>query len=256
MYCLDSAAVNFNGGSNKSAPSDSKEGSQRKSSTGKVKDTDGQKSSSGNTKTSKRVRILATEDQHMQRRRAINQRRKFEQRRQLRLIDWLKEVELKHKQSKHGKLIKHRDVLIELIKLENLFKLLKQFLDKIMLPIAKQNYDSTLLSTNCLNARKDLFKLRAAKEENNTELSSPSEENAIVVVEPVTRQATIKMEQQQLFVVTLGSQEGAFENVRMTYAGDHGQQIKQLIQSHLLRRTSMCCLAPGSVVCVVLKQWQ
>ena len=31
-----------------------------------------------------------------------------------------------------------------------------------------------------------------------------------MAVEPATRQATIKMEQQQLFVVTLGSQEGAF----------------------------------------------
>ena len=71
--------------------------------------------------------------------------------------------------------MKRRDVLIELIKLENLFKLLKQFLDKIMLPIAKQNYDSTLLS--CLKARKDLFKLRAAKEESSPELSSSSDES-------------------------------------------------------------------------------
>jgi hypothetical protein len=36
------------------------------------------------------------------------------------------------------------------------------------------------------------------------------------------------VEPQNLFIVTLGSQEGAFENVRMTYAGDHGPQIKQL----------------------------
>ena len=51
------------------------------------------------------------------------------------------------------------------------------------------------------------------------------------------------MENQALFVVTLGSQEGAFENVRMTYTGDHGPIIKQLIQTHSIRRTSMCCLA-------------
>ncbi len=43
--------------------------------------------------------------------------------------------------------------------------------------------------------------------------------------------------------MTLGSQEGAFENVKMTYASDNGPTIKQLIQSHSLRRTSMCCLA-------------
>ena len=41
---------------------------------------------------------------------------------------------------------------------------------------------------------------------------------------------------------TLGSQEGAFENVRMNYSGDSGQQIRQLITSHVLRRVAMCCL--------------
>jgi E3 ubiquitin-protein ligase UBR4 len=43
--------------------------------------------------------------------------------------------------------------------------------------------------------------------------------------------------------VTLGSQEGAFENVRMNYSGDQGQQIRQLINSHYLRRVAMCVLA-------------
>ena len=41
---------------------------------------------------------------------------------------------------------------------------------------------------------------------------------------------------------TLGSQEGAFENVRMNYTGDQGQQIRQLITNHVLRRVAMCCL--------------
>lgn len=43
--------------------------------------------------------------------------------------------------------------------------------------------------------------------------------------------------------MTLGSQEGAFENVRMNYSGDQGQQIRQLINSHYLRRVAMCVLA-------------
>ena len=43
--------------------------------------------------------------------------------------------------------------------------------------------------------------------------------------------------------VTLGSQEGAFENVRMSYSGDQGQQIRQLITAHMLRRVAMCVLA-------------
>lgn len=41
----------------------------------------------------------------------------------------------------------------------------------------------------------------------------------------------------------MGSQEGAFENVRMTFSGEQGQTIRQLIGAHVLRRVAMCCLA-------------
>lgn len=45
----------------------------------------------------------------------------------------------------------------------------------------------------------------------------------------------------------MGSQEGAFENVRVNYSGDQGQTIRQLITSHVLRRISMCPLtSPNS----------
>ncbi|XP_013777424.1 E3 ubiquitin-protein ligase UBR4-like isoform X2 [Limulus polyphemus] len=47
----------------------------------------------------------------------------------------------------------------------------------------------------------------------------------------------------QLMVQTLGSQEGAFENVRMNYSGDQGQTIRQLINGHMIHRVAMCCLA-------------
>ncbi|CAH0393187.1 unnamed protein product [Bemisia tabaci] len=47
----------------------------------------------------------------------------------------------------------------------------------------------------------------------------------------------------QLMVPTLGSQEGAFENVRMNYAGEQGQIIRQLITAHMIRRVAMCCLS-------------
>ncbi|ENN72389.1 hypothetical protein YQE_11024, partial [Dendroctonus ponderosae] len=43
-------------------------------------------------------------------------------------------------------------------------------------------------------------------------------------------------------VPTLGSQEGAFENVRMSYAGDQGQTIRQLLSAHIIRRVAMCCM--------------
>ncbi|XP_047525824.1 E3 ubiquitin-protein ligase UBR4 [Pieris napi] len=46
-----------------------------------------------------------------------------------------------------------------------------------------------------------------------------------------------------LMLPTLGSQEGAFENVRMSYTGENGQTIRQLISAHKLRRVAMCCLA-------------
>uniref|UniRef100_A0A2R5LN58 Putative e3 ubiquitin-protein ligase ubr4 n=1 Tax=Ornithodoros turicata TaxID=34597 RepID=A0A2R5LN58_9ACAR len=47
----------------------------------------------------------------------------------------------------------------------------------------------------------------------------------------------------QLMVPTLGSQEGAFENVRMNYSGEQGQTIRQLLSAHMIRRVAMCCLA-------------
>ncbi|XP_039287887.1 protein purity of essence [Nilaparvata lugens] len=47
----------------------------------------------------------------------------------------------------------------------------------------------------------------------------------------------------QLMVATLGSQEGAFENVRMNYSGDQGQTIRQLLSAHMIRRVAMCCLS-------------
>ncbi|XP_054271979.1 E3 ubiquitin-protein ligase UBR4-like isoform X4 [Macrosteles quadrilineatus] len=47
----------------------------------------------------------------------------------------------------------------------------------------------------------------------------------------------------QLMVPTLGSQEGAFENVKMNYTGDQGQTIRQLLSAHMIRRVAMCCLS-------------
>ncbi|XP_018357497.1 PREDICTED: E3 ubiquitin-protein ligase UBR4 isoform X2 [Trachymyrmex cornetzi] len=47
----------------------------------------------------------------------------------------------------------------------------------------------------------------------------------------------------QLMLPTLGSQEGAFENVRMNYSGDQGQTIRQLLSAHMIRRVAMCCLS-------------
>jgi len=48
---------------------------------------------------------------------------------------------------------------------------------------------------------------------------------------------------EQLMVPTLGSQEGAFENVRSNFPGDQGQTIRQLLAAHMVRRVAMCCLS-------------
>ncbi|XP_052869267.1 protein purity of essence [Anopheles cruzii] len=47
----------------------------------------------------------------------------------------------------------------------------------------------------------------------------------------------------EIMIATLGSQEGAFENVRMNYSGEQGQTIKQLLSTNLVRRVALCCLA-------------
>ena len=46
----------------------------------------------------------------------------------------------------------------------------------------------------------------------------------------------------QLVLPTLGSQEGAFENVKMNFSGEQGQTIRQLLNAHMIRRGIMCCL--------------
>lgn len=46
-----------------------------------------------------------------------------------------------------------------------------------------------------------------------------------------------------IYYLIIGSQEGAFENVRMSYTGEQGQTIRQLISAHIVRRVAMCCLA-------------
>jgi E3 ubiquitin-protein ligase UBR4 len=40
----------------------------------------------------------------------------------------------------------------------------------------------------------------------------------------------------------LGSQENAFENIKMTYNGDQGSLIRQLINSQIIRRTTIAAL--------------
>ena len=50
----------------------------------------------------------------------------------------------------------------------------------------------------------------------------------------------------QLVLPTLGSQEGAFENVKMNFSGEQGQKTRQLLNAHMIRRGIMCCLSsPG-----------
>jgi len=45
-----------------------------------------------------------------------------------------------------------------------------------------------------------------------------------------------------LQAATLGSQEGAFENVRLNFSENQGSTMRQLIQSHSVIRVAMCAL--------------
>lgn len=51
---------------------------------------------------------------------------------------------------------------------------------------------------------------------------------------------------ESLMIPTLGSQEGAFENVRMSFTGDQGQTIRQLLSAHVLRRVRKKKMSHGS----------
>ena len=71
---------------------------------------------------------------------------------------------------------------------------------------------------------------------------------------------------------TLGSQEGAFESVRLNFSGDQGHTMRQLISGNSIRRVAVCALSSikekrqhlavnhdkGKVcvcVCVCVSQW-
>lgn len=44
----------------------------------------------------------------------------------------------------------------------------------------------------------------------------------------------------------MSSQEGTFDNVKPTFSGEQGTTIKQLINSHMIRRQIVSCLmSPG-----------
>lgn len=46
----------------------------------------------------------------------------------------------------------------------------------------------------------------------------------------------------QLAIPTLGSQEGAFENIKMNFSGEQGQRIKYLMSNNLIKRVGMTML--------------
>ena len=130
-------------------------------------------------------------------------------------IDLLKKLLTQIKIQKSTKIDKFKSQILESITSKNLTKLIQDLLTNILLPKSQITYENTFLNSNSSLARKELSKL-------HTNLKS------------------LPSDLDQLFQVTLGSQEGAFENVRLTYTGDNGSLIKQLIQNHSVRRASMC----------------
>lgn len=47
----------------------------------------------------------------------------------------------------------------------------------------------------------------------------------------------------EVMTLAMGTQESAFDNVRISYSGEQGQTIRQLISTNLVRRVTLCCLS-------------
>ncbi|XP_059140958.1 E3 ubiquitin-protein ligase UBR4-like isoform X2 [Physella acuta] len=112
----------------------------------------------------------------------------------------------------------HREQLLTLLNTSETITNVLHILNDIVPPLS-QRYQVASLAGSSINAQKALQDLHCLPKE----------------VESTTTD--------QLMTVTLGSQEGAFENVRMNYSGDQGQAIRQLITTHMLRRVAMCVLS-------------
>jgi E3 ubiquitin-protein ligase UBR4 len=160
-------------------------------------------------------------------------------------LDHIKKLQSQARQNKTKQLQVHSGELVQAAQTSRLSALMRRLIDQMLMPVAKKTYASSLIATGSLRARCELNALRGQPIliPNDTVTAPVTEEDTTLTnglfISPV-------IEHQPLFNVTLGSQEGAFEHVRMTYAGEDGAQIKQLVQSQQLRRSSMCCVASGS----------
>ncbi|BFZ02848.1 hypothetical protein BsWGS_05885 [Bradybaena similaris] len=111
----------------------------------------------------------------------------------------------------------YKEKLLESLKTSGTVSSILHILDEII-PVLIQRYQVASLAGSSMNAQRALMDLHNLPKE-------------------------VECTSDQLMTVTLGSQEGAFENVRMNYSGDQGQAIRQLITSHMLRRVAMCVLS-------------
>ena len=72
------------------------------------------------------------------------------------------------------------------------------------------------------------------------------------------REPKINEGSDQLVLPTLGSQEGAFVNVKMNFSGEQGQTIRQLLTAHMVRRGIMCQVPATKILTLVstLSTWR
>lgn len=109
----------------------------------------------------------------------------------------------------------HKDAIIEELKENNVCSTVVKLLKFLSKPIFSNNQrfspiDSAIRTRNTLE---DLHKIPKTGQQNN-----------------------------QLAIPTLGSQEGAFENIKTNYSGEQGQRIKCLMSNNLLKRVGMTML--------------
>ena len=105
-----------------------------------------------------------------------------------------------------------------------------------------------LSGSNCISALLELCKSLAPVLESGARAAAPLGAMARLrtALTLLHTEAKTNEGSDQLVLPTLGSQEGAFENVKMNFSGEQGQTIRQLLNAHMIRRGIMCCLSsPG-----------
>ena len=121
------------------------------------------------------------------------------------------------------------------ISLETLCKQLKDHKDTILEEFKKNNICSTIIR---------LLQFLSKPIVTNNQRFSPIDRaiRTRKALDDLHKLPKTGQQSDQLAIPTLGSQEGAFENIKTNFTGEQGQKIKHLISNNCLKRQSMTML--------------